>query len=397
MTGYFRVSRTYAAWIGARIPLRLLMLALLIEAIFLSQHFVDILELFMADVSSPIDVLKLTLLTAPEINFALPVAVLAAVFFELRECRERRELLILATSGLGTRHILGLATIIGISAAALCLLITSYVVPNASFKFRKELLSIHEASLVSGGASGHSYSFQDQTVFKLPERDVNGKPIVFIDQESEAHHRLIVAESAYVGVLPSGTSIRIGLDNVVTFDIPTINQRSSRSSMDSSDADGKCQNCSQGASIKVRHYERDFELTDLFRLEPRGQETREWYPDELLGLSRPPLGRGAELGEEIEFVNHVAASLTCLLAPFLATLALLFSGRLGQVIALPIACGAILSIAILAQAACRTLTGFGMATALLAIVTAYILLLAGAACQIYIRQDAIIVPVAQKA
>jgi lipopolysaccharide export system permease protein len=156
-------------------------------------------------------------------------------------------------------------------------------------------------------------------------------------------------------------------------------------------------NCSRGGSIKVQHYERDFELADMFRLEPRGVEPREWYSDELLGLSRVPVGRDADLSEKIEVINRVSAALTCLLAPFLAILALLFTGRISQIIALPTACGSILSIAIVAQAAGRALTGLGMAFTLMTIVAAYAALLAGSAWQIYVRQDAIIVPVAQKA
>jgi hypothetical protein len=72
--GLFSVSPSYAIWITGQVTLRFLLFVLLLECIFLSEHFLDIVREFADEIRTLSDFLFLVVLSAPEAQFALPVA-----------------------------------------------------------------------------------------------------------------------------------------------------------------------------------------------------------------------------------------------------------------------------------------------------------------------------------
>ena len=183
--GYASVPRPYAIWLITQILLQLALFVMVIEGVFLLEHFTDILEKIIDDAPSLISIGALLALTTPEVHYAFPVAVVAALFLILQRCRERRELVALAATGLGVGQLLRLCAILGAVAQAGSLVITGFILPYTSFTFRSLLFSVRENAISEGGAAGHFYSLPGLTAFKWPSDETGTKPLVFIRQELE--------------------------------------------------------------------------------------------------------------------------------------------------------------------------------------------------------------------
>lgn len=391
------LPRTYSTWIALQIALRFVLLVLLIEAIFLLQHFFDIFEAVIEEADF-LNVLGLVLLTSPEVYFALPVAVVASVFLVLRECQERRELLVLASAGFGTRRLLLLAALVGVAAQFASLTVSGYILPYSSFAFRSKLMGVREQALDVGGAPGRFYSFSGQTIMRWPAASVHRKTELFLARNLDgAMQRIITARDARLIDVTDPQRVGIILSGVVAFDFPQ------RLASAQAPSDQLCQGCSASAasafrnSMAVETYERVIDLSEFFRLDPRGQTPREWTLGELLGISASPTASMQGIEEDDELITRLARSLTCLVAPFVALLALTFRGRFAPAVALPAACVTILCIDVGSLMIGRPLVAVGIAGACAALFLIYACLVVGLAWQIGLRHLAITSPSDRKA
>jgi lipopolysaccharide export system permease protein len=392
------LPRTYSTWIALQIALRFVLLVLLIEAIFLLQHFFDIFEAVVEEADSFSNVLGLVLLTSPEVYFALPVAVVASVFLVLRECQERRELLVLASAGFGTRRLLLLAALVGVSAQLASLIISGYILPYSSFAFRSKLMGVREQALDVGGAPGRFYSFSGQTIMRWPAAVAHQKTALFLAQNLDnAMQRIITARDARLMDVTDRQRVGILLSGVVAFDFPK------RLTSTQVPSDQLCQGCGASTanafrnSMAIETYERVIDLSELFRLDPRGLTPREWTLGELLGISASPTASMQSIEEGDELITRLVRSLTCLVAPFVALLALTFRGRFAPAVALPAACVTILCVDVGSLMIGRPLVPVGIAVACAALFLIHACLVVGLAWQIGLRHLAITSPSDRKA
>jgi lipopolysaccharide export system permease protein len=394
------LPRTYATWIALQIATRFVMLALLIESIFLLQHFFDIFEAVIDETDSFSNVVGLVLLTMPDVYFALPVAVVAAVFLVLRECQERRELLVLASMGLGIRQLWLLAAVVGLCAQFVSLIISGYILPYSSFAFRSNLIAIREQALDSRGAAGHFYSLAGQTIMRWPATSDNRNSALFATQSLDnAMQRVITARGARLTKMTDLKTVGIVLSGVAAFDFP---KRLAAGSASAS-SNQPCRSCAATPpnsfqnSMTVANYERMIDLSELFRLEPRGLTPREWTLGELLGISTAPIASvsGGKQGDEL--ITRLARGFSCLVAPFAALLALTFGGRLAATVALPAACVTILCVDVGGLSIGRLLVDVSIPIACLALLLVYASLIGALAWQTVRRQLTIASPAVGKA
>ena len=164
-------------------------------------------------------------------------------------------------------------------------------------------------------------------------------------------------------------------------------------------ASATCTECLRTAeqTLRAADYDRIVDLSQSLRLEPRGNSPVEWTTPELLSLSPTPPGRMIGPAENGELVSRLVHSLSCLLAPFLALLALTFTTSLARLIALPAGCGIILSLEVVGLAVGKAVVPVGGLLAAGAVSALFAWPLATMIWQIRVRQSEIIKPLMPKA
>ena len=394
----FSISRSYAIWISTQVILHFLVITALFEGLFLSQHFIDMFSDHADEVGSLTDALVLVLLTAPEVHFALPVALLTAVYFVVLRCRERRELIVFAGAGLGIRQFSILALLWGVTALLASLLITGIVLPHTRFAFRSDLFAFRNEALAAGGSSGHFYLFPRYTVFKWPT-SATGTSSLFIYQTRENDiDRAISVDNATVAKSTGGDALDLRFGDVVVLDIASPQPQADAARSGNANSPGGCSGCSQTDDklVRLKNYEQAFDLDQLSHLEPRGIEPREWSTMELLGILPPPSASIASKALRKELADRLVRALLAFTAPFLGLWAIGWTTRLTQGFVLPVTCAMVLAIDVVGLIVARALAVSGMPLALAGIGGIFAVILAVALWQIGALQLTLVKPALSK-
>jgi lipopolysaccharide export system permease protein len=392
---YFSISRSYANWITAQIVLCFLLLALLFECVFLSQHFIDIFRDHADDVRSLTDAMMLVLLAAPEVHFVLPVATLTAVYLVVLRSRELRELIILAGTGFGARQFTALAFAWGAAALSVSLVITGIILPHTEFAFRSDIFAFRNGAIRAGGATGHFYVFPDYTVFKWPQTETKDSALFIYQIRQDGIDRAISVSNAHVTGSLRYEALDLHFSDVVAIDVPSTNEYRPPGLTKA----GDCPDCARSDKrvMRAENYALTFDLGQLSHLEPRGIEPDEWTTAELLGISSAPSGRISDESIRKELIGRLVRALLCLTAPFIALLAVGWTTRLMQGFALPIACGVVLCIDVIGLTAVRMLDGVALWMAMAAVTMMFACILLFAIWQINAGQSALVKPALSKA
>jgi lipopolysaccharide export system permease protein len=399
VTGVFRIPRSYAIWTITQIAFYLFLITLLFVTIFLTQHFIDVLKDTADEIDSLIDVVWLVVLTAPEVQFSLPVAVLAAVYLVVLQSRERRELIALAATGIGVRKIIELALIVGVSTLMISVLISGIVAPYARFAFRRDVYAFRIQAIRDGGVEGRFYSFPDYTVFKWPGSPRGVPSPLFVYQNlGPGVSRAISALGAEVTQSSQPNAVDIKLGNVIAINFSGGLKAVGKSGQPRENEDSNCPACGTDAEkmMRVDNYARSFDLDALLRLEPRGVVAAEWTSAELLGLSPRPFGAVSGPVDRDEVVARLVRGLLCLIAPFFAVLAVVWTVPASRALALPFGCAVILFLEIVGLTLAQTLAAFGIAPALIGTAMLFGGCIALAMWQIGVWEAAIIKPALSK-
>jgi len=396
----FSLPRSYAVWVAAQIVLYFLAIALLVEGIFLSEHFIDLVGDFTDEIGSVAKAFLLAVLTAPEVHFAIPVAMFVAVYLVLLRCRERRELIAIAGVGIGGRVFARFALILGVATMVASFVVTGTALPYARFDFRSDLFAFRNEAIRAGGAAEHFFMFRDNTVFKWSASRRTGNTALFVYQSREnGNDRAISAGDVQVMKSAKQDTLQLALINVIAADVPRTSPSldSSASEMAESGTGG-CANCASAGerTLRAGNYLGTLKLSDLSDLEPRGSKSAEWSSSELLAISSPP-GDISNLDRTRELMNRFARGLLCLCAPFIALLAVGYTTRRSRPFVLPAACGLILCLDVLSLTIIRALAVAGAAATAVGLMAFFVVVLMPTVWQINARQSAIIRPALAKA
>ena len=321
----------------------------LVEAIFLAERFPMVFRDVLKNNASGLDAAMIFACSSTQIfDLALPIAILVAVYMTTVRMREDRELLVFAAAGIGPFRLLALALIIGATALASSLLVSSAIDPISRYAQRVILFDAEFRALKEGINTGQFHYFSDKVAF-APARsatiDRGQSRNLFVYQELNPEtFRVITAETVRLDGPYASGMVRLRLDgfsssvfSTVRSSTPVPSQADADAPADSPDADASNGGLSAGDVVQ------ELRIDDLLPFPPRGDDLKEMtLVDQLRGpLPDDPARRRVELrllGERF------ARSLLCLLAPLLALVSVSLTTRATHHSILPLACLALMAL-----------------------------------------------------
>ncbi|GAA6180488.1 hypothetical protein NBRC116594_19260 [Shimia sp. NS0008-38b] len=174
--------------LGKPLILRLLLLLLVIEAIFLAESFTTLMEHALRYGGSAADILRLLSFKGPEIlDLALAIGLLIATYFATQDARNRGELVILATAGIHWGRIVTFVLVLGTAGGLLSFLNAGMLLPMAKFGERIALADLQKTYVLTrieeGAKETTLQTIRDTTFIATPPRkdgtDPRGQLFVF--------------------------------------------------------------------------------------------------------------------------------------------------------------------------------------------------------------------------
>lgn len=360
------VPRLYARRFVAMIALQLFFILLLVEGIFLAEKFASLLKVTLENQADANNIVLLLLYFAPEVfDLALPIALLMAVYLVALRCREGRELVILATMGVGARQFIALALAIGLAAQFMSLLVSGIVEPYAQFLSREILFQAQNRVLRGGISSARIYEFPGYVIYAPAQTEAAAERPLFIHRAlDEKLSRVITSRRARLDGPNATGELTLHLRDLTVLDHP---EPGSLARNPTGDAPA---NNARTNVMKVGSFAQEMILDDLLRFPPRGESPIERTSGEL--LESASANSTADIGE---FGRRLARGLLCLITPLVAGLALVFTNRNSQPFILPVFCAGLMVLDITASTAVKNFAGFGFWATILALVAAAALLI----------------------
>ena len=236
------VSARYAG--GLLVDVGKLILAFVagVEAIFLSDLVIaHILPHVLDHRASLWNVLVVAALSMPGgLYIALPVAVLAAVYFVLLRRREAREFIILAGMGRGIGPLVRFVVLVGLIGLALSLYLSGHAEPLSHYLAEKTMNEVRiEAIRTSSIGAGKFYHLSGNTVFAGggQTRSIASK-VFFLQDLGADRYRLVTAAQSQRLNAPEMTTAGVILHDAAAFDFEIRNHER----IDEDDAQG-CAGC----------------------------------------------------------------------------------------------------------------------------------------------------------
>ena len=407
--GEFPTPRAYLIQLSRQIVIYLIFFLILIEFIFIAEELMHVLELLFQLAGKEAyfsDVVFLLASRSPVIfGLALPTALLIAVYCTTLRSREDSEIVVLATMGVSVHQLVRRTVIIGLAAQIISLFTTGVVEPYTQFIERSIYFDAYFRALRSGSEVGQFYSLNNRTVFIFPHTKSASNKGLFIYEngiDNDYGSRVdidsvITADQSTVEGLDDGGYLTIHLLRAMKYDFDRSKESETRSNSalksQGLDNDFMCDDCRPAKPsniLRVEDLAKPLAQDELIHFDPRGQSPAEWTTLELLGV-QPPLS-AMSTQHVIEVGERISRSFLCLIAPFMAGLALAFTNRSNQVFVLPAACAILMGINVAASAVVKALAPMGPAVVLPTISIIALSLVALLMQQIMARQHAIVKP-----
>ncbi len=405
------VGGDYARGFFVRILSQAVAVIILIEAIFLAEHFTWV---FRDAVRHEADLTGIALVlacTSTEIfDLALAIAILMAAYFSLLRMRENRELLVLFASGLGPHQLSALIVVVALAGQVVGTLGSGVADPLSRYAQRSILFSSELRSLKKGVAKNEFYYFPSYTAYAMdhvvdgapPPRASGAVPVIdasanvapasssgrdrtlFVYQQTGARTSRVVtaAQARLDGPDLSG---RIVL-NLNDFTSHTFADAHPMASENGASHAGRlnCPDCVEiwkdgpPVSMKVRDMSQLMMVDQLLPFTSRSSNTAEQTIFEQLFVpdSRTADARAAQMRLLAE---RFSRSLLSFLAPLMALLGVALTNRLTNWFALPLSCLALMSVNLLCEWVITTIAPASVAGALLPA----FLLYGGIACGVF--------------
>ncbi len=213
----------------------------LIEAVFLAEVFEGLMNEVLSHGGRIRNLAWLLLLNAPDIAaLALALGLMVALFFAISDARSRGELLILASSGIAWRRVVGFALVLGCAGGALAWGVAGQVVPRAQLAQQVAVATLqadHLRDRIIGRAPHRRVQSIDRMTVITPENQGHEPPPIFIFEdaqnrqwraglspdwaitapEADEQHRLVMrALVGYSGRLTTGPTDNMTIDSFRT-------------------------------------------------------------------------------------------------------------------------------------------------------------------------------------
>jgi lipopolysaccharide export LptBFGC system permease protein LptF len=386
----------YARGFFRRVASQALAVIILIEAIFLAEHFTWV---FRDAVRHEADLSGIALIlacTSTEIfDLALAVAILMAAYMTLLRMRENREILVLFASGLGPYQLGVLVLMVALAGQVTSTIGSGLLDPMSRYAQRSILFSSELRSLKKGVAKNEFYYFPSYVAYAMDRVEGGAPPptspgqVPVIDASGGARPAMAGKDrTLFVYQQIGPNTSRVVTAAQARLDGP---DRSGRIVLNLSDftshtfADAhplggerpvKCTNCpdtlkdSPPVSMKVRDMSQLMMVDQLLPFTARSQNTAEQTLFEQLFVPDDS-SKDARAAQMRLLGERFSRSLLAFLAPLIALLGVAFTNRLTNWFALPLSCLGLMAVNLLCESVITNVAPLSVAGALLPVLLLY--------------------------
>jgi lipopolysaccharide export LptBFGC system permease protein LptF len=389
----------YARGFFLRVASQALAVIILIEAIFLAEHFTWVFRdavLHEADLSGIALVLACT--STEIFDLALAIAVLMAAYLALLRMRENQELLVLFASGLGPYQLGALVVIVALAGQMVGTIGSGVVDPLSRYAQRSILFSSELRSLKKGVAKNEFYYFPSYVAYAMdhvtggapPPPAPGAVPVIdasrdakpatdrtlFVYQQIGPHtSRVVTAAQARLDGPDRSGKIVLNLSDFTSHTFADAHPLASENGV-ARTGPVKCSTCmdtlNDGPPIamKVRDMSQLMMVDQLLPFTARSSNTDEQTVFEQLFVPdyQAPESRAAQMQLLAE---RFSRSLLSFLAPLVALLGVALTNRLTNWFALPLCCLALMSVNLLCEWVITQVGPLSVAGALLPVLLLY--------------------------
>gem|GEM_PF-701358 len=393
----------YARGFFTGLAIRALAVIVLIEAIFLAEHFTWVFRDAVRHEADLTGIALVLLCTSTEIfDLALAVAILMASYMILLRMRENRELLVLFASGLGPYQLGVLVVIVALAGQVISTIGSGLADPMSRYAQRSILFSSELRSLKKGVAKNEFYYFPSYVAYAMdhvvdgapPPRAEGEVPVIdasgpapqksgpakvpgqgrdrtlFVYQQIGPHSsRVVTAAQARLDGPDRSGKIVLNLNDFTSHTFADPHPMPSADGAVRSDP-LKCANCTQilkegpPVTMKVRDMSQLMMVDQLLPFTARTNNAAEQTIFEQLFVPdyHDKQARAAQMRLLAE---RFSRSLLSFLAPLIALLGVALTNRMTNWFALPLTCVALMSVNLLCEWVITTTAPLSVAGALI--------------------------------
>ena len=366
---------------------------ILIEAIFLAEHFTWV---FRDAVRHEADLSGIALVlacTSTEIfDLALAIAILMAAYTALLRMRENRELLVLFASGLGPYQLGALVLIVALAGQVISTAGSGIADPLSRYAQRSILFSSELRSLKKGVAKNEFYYFPTYVAYAMDhvsggapppgevaviDASADSKPkpdrTLFVYQQIGPHtSRVVTAAQARLDGPDRSGKIVLNLNDFTSHTFADANPMAGEGGAPVKDALKAAEPLKDGPpiSMKVRDMSQLMMVDQLLPFTARGSNTAEQTVFEQLFVPDYET-KDSRAAQMRLLAERFSRSLLSFLAPLIALLGVGLTNRLTNWFALPLSCVALMSVNLFCEWVITTGAPVSVAGALLPVLLLY--------------------------
>jgi lipopolysaccharide export LptBFGC system permease protein LptF len=406
------VRGDYARGFFHRVFTQTLAVVILIEAIFLAEHFTWVFRDAVRHEADLSGIMLVLACTSTEIfDLALAVAILMAAYVTLLRMRENRELLVLFASGLGPYQLGVLVLVVALAGQVVSTIGSGVADPMSRYAQRSILFSSELRSLKKGVAKNEFYYFPSYVAYAM-DRVTDGAPpplppgqvsvidarpgavsaakvprdrTLFVYQQIGDHaSRVVTAAQARLDGPDRSGKIVLNLSDFTSHTFADDHPMPSETDTPHT-GPVKCLNCtdtlkdSPPISMSVRDMSQLMMVDQLLPFTSRSSNIPEQTVFEQLFVPDYDT-KDARAAQMRLLAERFSRSLLSFLAPLIALLGVSLTNRLTNWFALPLSCLALMSVNLVCESVITHVAPLSVAGALLP----PLLLYGGVACAVFI-------------
>jgi lipopolysaccharide export system permease protein len=383
----------YARGFFSRILFQTTAVIILIEAIFLAEHFTWVFrDAVRHEADLPGIALVLACTSTEIFDLALAVAILMAAYLTLLRMRENRELLVLFASGLGPYQLGALVVIVALAGQLVSTLGSGVADPLSRYAQRSILFSSELRSLKKGVAKNEFYFFPSYIAYAMdhvvdgapPPRSAGEVPVIdasinarpgtdrtlFVYQQTGAHtSRVITAAQARLDGPDRSGRIVFNLNDFTSHTFADAHPMAGENGA-GRPGGARCSDCAEiwkvgpPVSMKVRDMSQLMMVDQLLPFSSRSSTTAEQTVFEQLFVPDSQAA-GARAAQMRLLAERFSRSLLSFLAPLMALLGVSVTNRFTNWFALPLSCLVLMAVNLVCEWVITTTAPVSVAGALL--------------------------------
>jgi lipopolysaccharide export system permease protein len=387
------IKGDYARGFFRQVAGQVFAIVVLIEAIFLAEHFTSVFRDAVRHEAGLFDVaLVLACSSTGIFDLALAIAVLMAVYATLLRMRESRELLVLFASGLGPYQLGALILAVALIAQIVCITGSGVIDPLSRYAQRSILFSTELQSLKKGIAKDEFYYFPSYVAYATDQvasggdrstlaggpaggpiiidasgavRPVNDRTLFVYQQIAPHASRVVTAAQARLDGPSAAGKIVLNLGDFTSHTFADAHPLGGPNAR-LRPGQVRCIDCLEDlkgvprVTMRVRDMSQLMMVDQLLPFGPRGSDIAEQTVFEQLGGGHQVPAQQMQL-----LAERFARSLLSALAPLMALAGLCLTSRLTNWFVLPLACLALMSVDLVCEWVITRISPMGVAGAVI--------------------------------